>query len=108
MHISEYQELAVTTAIYDASYTIFYPTLGLTGEAGEIANKVKKIFRDDGGKVTDEKRATLKGEVGDVLWYLAGLCRDLGISLEEAAQENIAKLLSRKERGVLGGSGDNR
>jgi NTP pyrophosphatase (non-canonical NTP hydrolase) len=108
MRLSEYQEQAVQTAIYPLSYSVFYPALGLAGEAGEVANKVKKIFRDDGGLVTDEKRAALKGEIGDCLWYLAGLARDLGLSLEEAAQENIAKLLSRKERGTLGGSGDNR
>lgn len=108
MRISEYQELAIQTAIYPQAYAVFYPALGLAGEAGEVANKIKKVFRDDGGMVSEEKRTQLKAELGDCLWYLAGLARDLGVSLEEAAQENIAKLMSRKERGVLGGSGDNR
>lgn len=108
MNFSHYQEHAVSTAIYGSGIAVCYPTLGLTGEAGEIANKVKKIFRDNGGVVTDEKRADLKAEVGDVLWYLAALCRDLGISMQEAAVENLTKLADRKARGTLQGSGDKR
>jgi len=108
VRISEYQEAAVVTAVYGAGMAISYPTLGLCGEAGEVANKVKKVFRDDGGIVTEEKRSALKGELGDCLWYLAALARDLGLSLEEAAAENIAKLRSRLERGTIHGSGDNR
>lgn len=108
MNFNDYQNNAVVTAIYGTGIAIMYPALGLGGEAGEVQNKVKKIFRDDNGVVTDDKRQVLKGEIGDVLWYLAALCRDLGISLQEAAEENIAKLMARKERGTLGGSGDNR
>lgn len=108
MNFEQYQQNAVATAIYGEGVAVSYPALGLCGEAGEVANKVKKVFRDDGGVVTEEKRQALKGEIGDCLWYLAALCRDLGISLQAAAEENITKLLGRKERGTLQGSGDNR
>ena len=86
----------------------YYPALGLAGEAGEIANKVKKIMRDDNCILTDEKKEDLIGELGDVLWYLAALATELGIDLGEVAEKNIEKLFSRKERGKLGGSGDAR
>jgi len=85
-----------------------YVALGLAGEGGEIANKVKKILRDDNGVVSDEKRQVILAEAGDVLWYLARVVDELGGSLEVIAQANLDKLQSRKERGVLGGSGDNR
>jgi NTP pyrophosphatase (non-canonical NTP hydrolase) len=89
-------------------HAIVYPTLGLTNEAGEVAGKVKKIFRDKGGVISDEDREALKGELGDVLWYLTQICTDLGLSLEEVAEANIAKLFSRMERGQIQGDGDNR
>lgn len=108
MNFEEYQRSAVATAIYGTGVAVSYPALGLCGEAGEVANKVKKIFRDDQGVVTEEKRTSLKSEIGDCLWYLAALCRDLGLSLAEAATDNIAKLARRKEQGTLQGSGDNR
>lgn len=108
MDLKVYQEEAIKTAIYEQGVRVMYPALGLCGEAGEVANKVKKIFRDDGGVVSDEKRQQIKGEIGDCLWYLAGLSRDLGVSLDEAAEENIAKLHARAARGTLQGSGDNR
>jgi NTP pyrophosphatase (non-canonical NTP hydrolase) len=108
MNFDDYQAAAKLTAVYPDYARVYYPALGLCGEAGEVANKVKKVFRDDNGQVSDEKRAALKGEIGDVLWYVAGLASDLSLSLNECAEENIAKLNSRKERGVLQGSGDNR
>lgn len=108
MTFEQYQDAAVATAIYGSGVAVSYPALGLCGEAGEVANKVKKVFRDDGGVVTDEKRTALKGEIGDCLWYVAALCRDLGLSMAEAAAENLAKLAARKEKGTLQGSGDNR
>ncbi len=83
-------------------------TLGLVGEAGEIANKVKKIIRDNGGVVTPEQASQIAAEVGDVLWYVAALSRELGVDLGEVAQANIQKLTDRQARGVIGGSGDNR
>jgi len=86
---------------------ISYVGLGM-GEVGEIQNKAKKIIRDHGGHITDEHREDLKGELGDVLWYVAAACKELDLDMNEVAQGNIDKLESRKERGVLTGSGDNR
>lgn len=109
MEFSEYEKLAATTALYpDRGNNIGYATLGLVGEAGEIANAVKKIGRDDGGMITEERRAQMKAELGDVLWYCACVAYEAGFTLDEAAEVNIEKLKSRMERGVLGGSGDNR
>ncbi len=109
MTFQEYQEEARKTAIYpnkDNNY--IYPVLGLVGEAGEIAEKIKKVIRDDNYEITDEKREELTKELGDVLWYIANLSKELNISMEDIAMRNIEKLKSRQERGVLGGSGDNR
>ena len=89
-------------------HAIVYPTLGLTNEAGELAGKVKKIFRDKGGVISEEDRQALKGELGDVLWYLTQLCTELDLSLEEVASYNLEKLFSRQARGALGGDGDER
>lgn len=109
MDFKEYQEKAGETALYPNEGSNFiYPTLGLVGEAGELANKVKKVIRDDGGIITEEKRESLKKELGDILWYVAQLSTELKLSLEEVAEYNIKKLKSRKERGVLNGEGDNR
>lgn len=106
MNFSEYQKRANATAIYDSKFSILYPTLGLAGEAGEVAEKVKKIIRDN-KSIIDEKESVAK-ELGDVLWYVAAVARDIGYSLEVIAEMNIEKLESRKERGVLQGNGDNR
>lgn len=109
MLISEYQHLSRRTATYpDAGDNIVYPTLGLAGEAGEVAEKVKKLLRDDGGVMSDERRAALAGELGDVLWYVAQVATEAELDLQEIAQGNLDKLLSRQERGVLSGSGDER
>ena len=109
MLISEYQELSRRTATYPgAGDNIVYPTLGLAGEAGEVAEKVKKLLRDDGGVLSDERRAALAAELGDVLWYVAQVATEAGLELEEIAQANLDKLLSRQQRGVLSGSGDQR
>ena len=108
MFLDEYQKQAVATAVYPISHLVIYPALGLAGEAGEIANKVKKVLRDDNGVVSEERRQSLKGEIGDALWYSAALARDLGFTLGEIAEENIAKLKSRQVRGVIQGEGDNR
>ena len=89
-------------------HAILYPTLGLTNEAGEVAGKVKKIFRDKGGVIGEDDRAALKSELGDVLWYLAQICTDLDLSLQEVAEENLRKLARRQEAGTLQGEGDNR
>lgn len=109
MEFKEYQKESKKTALYpDHGNNFVYPTLGLTGEAGEVADKIKKILRDDGGEVSDEKREDIKKELGDVLWYISQLATELNLNLEDVAQENLKKLFSRKERGELGGSGDNR
>ena len=106
--INEYQNKAIATAIYGEGSSIIYPTLGLTGEAGEVADKVKKVLRDSNGEFTDEKKLEIAKETGDALWYIAALSRDLGYTLEEIAQMNLDKLASRKERNMISGSGDNR
>ncbi len=108
MDLSEYQQESRTTAIYPREHTITYPILGLAGEAGELANKWKKVLRDDKGSLSHEKRDAIADELGDVLWYIAQVASDLNASLDEIAQLNLDKLRSRKERGVLGGSGDKR
>ena len=109
MLISDYQELSRRTATYPgAGENLVYPTLGLAGEAGEVAEKVKKLLRDDGGVMSDERRAALAGELGDVLWYVAQVATEAGLDLQEIAQGNLDKLLSRQQRGVLSGSGDAR
>jgi NTP pyrophosphatase (non-canonical NTP hydrolase) len=109
MNFSDYQTKSRKTARYPViGHGVIYPTLGLTNEAGEVAGKVKKIFRDKGGLIGAEEREALKSELGDVLWYLAQVCTELEIPLDEVAEANIEKLFSRLERGKIGGEGDNR
>lgn len=104
-----YQELVASTAIYPGKGSNFiYPALGLCGEAGEVAEKVKKVLRDKGGVLDDATRQSLKKELGDVGWYLTRMCSELGFTLEEVFEANVEKLLGRKERGTLQGSGDDR
>ena len=104
----DYQAAAVLTAVYPDDIRILYPALGLAGEAGEVANKVKKIYRDDGGQVTDDRRVQIAKELGGVLWYVATVCTDLNLNLGDVARENVAILASRQERGTLRGDGDER
>lgn len=108
MKFSDYEEDAAKTAIYPQDSKIIYPTLGLNGEAGEIAEKVKKVIRDSGGHFNVNHKAEIGKEIGDVLWYLTALAHDIGLTLEDCAAVNLEKLRNRQERGVLGGSGDNR
>ena len=110
MTLNEYQQKALETAVYPREFSIIYPTLGLSGEAGEVADKVKKVIRGDKG-LSFENEETCKAialEIGDVLWYVASLANDLGYTLEEICEMNYAKLKSRQQRNMLGGSGDNR
>ena len=103
-----YQKVALTTAIYPREQAIIYPTLGLTGEAGEVANKVKKIIRD-GSDSKDEKLVSeIKAEIGDCLWYIAVLANDFDIKLSDIASTNIEKLANRQKNGTIHGSGDTR
>lgn len=109
MTFQEYQVESRKTAIYpDKDNNFIYPTLGLAGEAGEVAEKIKKVLRDGNGVVSDEKREEITKELGDVLWYVANLSTELKINLEDVASKNIEKLQSRQQRNELHGSGDNR
>jgi NTP pyrophosphatase (non-canonical NTP hydrolase) len=108
MNLNEYQVQARSTAIFDPKYKYMYPALGLAGEAGEVCEKIKKMFRDNDGVPTSEKVEEVTKELGDVLWYLANLAADFEIELDEVAQKNLDKLFSRQARGKLQGDGDNR
>jgi NTP pyrophosphatase (non-canonical NTP hydrolase) len=109
MEFNEYQKSARQTAIYSGAGKNFaYPALGLCGEAGEVAEKIKRVVRDGRDSVTPEEVKEISKELGDVLWYVANLAAELGLKLDAIAGDNIEKLKSRRERGVLHGSGDNR
>jgi NTP pyrophosphatase (non-canonical NTP hydrolase) len=102
------RESRKTWGLVHTDHPIVYPTLGLVNEAGEVAGKVKKIFRDKAGVISEEDRQSLKDELGDVLWYLTQICTELNLSLAEVAEGNIEKLFSRLARGTIGGDGDKR
>jgi NTP pyrophosphatase (non-canonical NTP hydrolase) len=110
--MNEYQADAAETMIY--KHKVIYSSLGLANESGEVLGKIKKLLRDDDvsftgfNTISNEKKAEIADELGDVLWYLAALARDLNLSLNDIAAINLEKLKSRKKRGVLGGSGDKR
>lgn len=113
--MNEYQHLAMETAIYPESGKLFYPVLGLVGEAGELANKVKKILRDEkipldkmALSLSDENRQSLISELGDCLWYIAAIASDMGMTLGEVSARNLTKLAERKKNQTLQGSGDDR
>jgi NTP pyrophosphatase (non-canonical NTP hydrolase) len=109
MDLNQYQTSALQTAIYPNRGANFpYPALGLVGEAGEVADKLKKVIRDNDGVLTDSVRDAVAKELGDVMWYLAVLAYEMDYDLNSIAQINLDKLASRQERGVLSGSGDNR
>lgn len=109
MTFNEYQEQSRKTAIYpNKGENFIYPTLGLSGESGEVAEKIKKILRDKNGIIGDSEREEIKKELGDVLWYVAQLATELKLDLNEVAKTNIDKLMSRLERSAIQGSGDNR
>lgn len=106
---NQYQEFVKGMKVYPEKFAVIYPALGLSGEAGEITEKVKKWVRDEGGQVmSEDRRKALLLELGDPLWYIASLADDLGFTLQDVVDANVSKLNSRKERGVLKGSGDNR
>jgi NTP pyrophosphatase (non-canonical NTP hydrolase) len=109
MNFNEYQKKSRKTAIYPYKGKNFiYPTLGLVGESGEVAEKIKKILRDKNGIIEKEDREEIKKELGDVLWYLAQISTELKIKLDDVAKTNLEKLFSRLKRGKIKGSGDNR
>ena len=108
MELNEYQKEAMQFNNMPKEYAIVFPVLGLNGEAGEVAEKVKKVLRDNEGVFTEEKRQEIAKELGDVLWYLSTLANDIGYTLDEIGEMNIHKLMSRQQRGVIHGDGDNR
>ena len=109
MELNDYQRESRKTALYpEVGSNPIYPTLGLVGEAGEVADKVKKILRDKKGVFDKDSKEAIKFELGDVLWYISQLSSELGYDLEEVAHANLEKLNSRKSRGKIQGSGDNR
>lgn len=109
MNFTDYQTKSRATAKYPViGHGVIYPTLGLVNEAGEVAGKIKKVFRDKDGQINEETREALKAELGDVLWYISQVATELDLSLDEIAEGNIAKLLDRLERGKIKGDGDNR
>jgi len=113
MKIEDYSKQAITTllgdhAITDMDATLLSQVFGLVGESGEVAEKFKKLIRDKQGKLSDEDKQEILKELGDILWYINTVANLLGSNLEEVAQKNLDKVLSRKERGVTKGSGDNR
>ncbi|TAL20756.1 hypothetical protein EPN90_00025 [Patescibacteria group bacterium] len=109
MNFDEYQKLSRRTAVYpNQGNNFIYPTLGLAGEAGEVAEKVKKILRDYNGVADESKKNEIAKELGDVLWYVAQIATELGLSLDDVARLNLEKLISRLERGKIQGDGDER
>ena len=106
MNFNEYQKLARSTAVYPEEYKVVYPALGLCGEAGEVADKIKKTIRGDSS--LDEVTGSIAGELGDVLWYVATLADDLGVELEDVAKWNVDKLQRRMKSNKIKGDGDNR
>jgi NTP pyrophosphatase (non-canonical NTP hydrolase) len=110
MTFDDYQKRALSTVIStdDGFKDTLHWVLGMCGEAGEVAEKIKKIIRDKDGVISQDDKTELAKEIGDVLWYLAVFAHEMGYSFDEVATNNIKKLQDRKARGVLGGSGDNR
>lgn len=106
MELNAYQNEAMRTAIYPTANAIEYTALGLVSEAGEVAGKVKKMIRDNGGVLDEDTRHALVDEYADVLWYVSEGLRALDTTLEVAAQRNLNKLADRQKRGKLSGSGD--
>jgi NTP pyrophosphatase (non-canonical NTP hydrolase) len=108
-HFDLYQDSAEATAVYPGKGdNLYYPALGLAGEAGEVCDKIKKIMRDQKGHFTENNVEEISKELGDVLWYIAMVAVEINVSLSAIAEDNLEKLKDRMDRGVLGGSGDNR
>lgn len=109
MDFDEYHRKAAETAMYpNKGSNLNYAVLGLNGEAGEVAEHAKKLMRDDGGVITTDRQTKLISELGDVLWYVAACCSEIGVGMNLVAERNVEKLRSRKERGVITGQGSDR
>ena len=109
MDFNQYQKDSRKTALYPAiGHPVIYPTLGLVNEAGEVAGKIKKVFRDKDGRISADTLHNLESELGDVLWYLAQVSTELGLKLDDIAAANLAKLSDRQDRNKIKGDGDSR
>lgn len=108
MDMDFYQRRASETAKYPESSGLVYCVLGLASEAGEVAGKLKKAIRDEDGVISESRKADLRAELGDVLWYCAMVAMELDTTLSSVAEENLVKLFDRKNRDVIGGDGDKR
>lgn len=108
MTIRDYQTIIEKTAVYPREIGLMYCTMGLSGEAGEVSNKVKKIYRDKDGVLSKEDAWNIAKEASDCLWYITALANELGFTMEEIMQYNYDKLIKRRETGTLQGSGDDR
>jgi NTP pyrophosphatase (non-canonical NTP hydrolase) len=108
MDMNEYQEKALSTAIYPEDMALPYCVMKLAGECGELSEKVAKAYRDERGYFSPERILAIKKEHGDILWYLANIAELLGFTMSDSAKVNITKLADRKARGVLHGDGDSR
>lgn len=106
MQLNDYQNEAIKTAVDGEYDEIMYRAIGLGGESGECLNQVKKIFRDDYGRLTRDRQDKLRSELGDVMWYIAALAHSLDLTLEEIALDNLVKIVRRREENTLSGSGD--
>jgi NTP pyrophosphatase (non-canonical NTP hydrolase) len=107
MEFKEYEEVAMSTKVGWNNNEILYPLIGMCGETGEVADKIKKVIRDKNGDFSEDKIEILK-EIGDTLWYMTALCNDLGYSLEDAANINLYKIIKRRTENTIHGEGDNR
>jgi NTP pyrophosphatase (non-canonical NTP hydrolase) len=108
MHFDEYQKATARIIPIIPDLDILYPVLGIGGESGELQEKYKKLFRDKKGKITKKFIKDVKGELGDILWYISDCARTLGLSLEEVARCNIRKNNRRQRNGTVKGNGDSR
>ena len=108
MKLNDYQQAAMATAVYPDYVGLAYTSLGLAGEAGELANKVKKVYRDNDGELTRHMQADIMDELGDTLWYVAALATEIGYDLDDVAAHNLEKLAARKARNAINGTGDKR
>lgn len=108
MTFEEYTEKALATSICPENMDVIYPLIGLTGETGEVAEKIKKVYRDNNGEFTEGIKLQIMKEIGDCLWYINKLAADLGYTLEDAAKINLEKCYTRRANNTLHGDGDNR
>ena len=108
LDFKEYEKVAMSTKVGWNNNEILYPLIGMCGETGEVADKIKKVLRDKNGDFSEDDRIEILKEIGDTLWYMTALCHDLGYSLEDAANINLSKIVKRRAENTIHGEGDNR